>query len=62
VPDYLWWGLTLSRDFEIPNIGIITVSGGYFQTSVSRSDCVPINGRGQDICGARAFGMVSAKF
>lgn len=61
-PDYGWWGLTATRDFAIEGIGTISGSVGYYQTSISRGDCVPLNGRGQDICGARAFGSLAFKF
>lgn len=61
-PDYTWWALTLGRDFSIAGIGTVTASIGYYQTSISRQDCAPINGRGQDICGARALAAISFKF
>ncbi len=61
-PDYTWWGLTASRDFAIDGVGTITGTVGYYQTSIDRSDCAPLNGRGQDICGARAFGSLTFKF
>ena len=61
-PDYAWWALTLSRDFAVPSLGTVTAGVGYYQTSISRQDCAPINGRGQDICGARALGSLSFKF
>ena len=59
-PDYAWWSIGLSRDFAIPNIGTIAVSVGYYDTSISRGDC--IFGTRQDICGARALGAISFKF
>lgn len=61
-PDYLWWGVTLSRDFAIPRVGTVTATVGYYQTDISRRDCAPLDGRGQDICGARAFGSLTMKF
>lgn len=61
-PDYVWWGITLSRDFAIPSVGTVTATVGYFQTDISRRDCAPLDGRGQDICGARAFGSLAMKF
>lgn len=61
-PDYTWWALTLSRDFAVSGIGTVTASVGYYQTSISRQDCAPISGRGQDICGARALASLSFKF
>ncbi|MBC7431199.1 MAG: hypothetical protein H7345_03940 [Rubritepida sp.] len=61
-PDYTWWGLTASRDFVVERVGTISASVGYYQTSIDRRDCAPINGRGQDICGARAFGSLTFKF
>ena len=61
-PDYTWWGLTASRDFAIERVGTIAASVGYYQTSISRRDCAPLNGSGQDICGARAFGSLTFKF
>lgn len=61
-PDYAWWGLTASRDFVIDGLGTINGLVGYYQTSIDRADCAPLNGRGQDICGARAFGSLTFKF
>jgi uncharacterized protein (TIGR02001 family) len=61
-PDYAWWALTASRDFAIEGVGTITASVGYYQTSIRRSECVPLGPRGQDICGARALGAISFKF
>lgn len=61
-PDYTWWGLTLGRDFAIQGVGTINATVGYYQTSIGRSDCAAINGRGQDICGARAYGSLTFKF
>ncbi|WP_424811441.1 TorF family putative porin [Roseococcus sp. YIM B11640] len=59
-PDYAWWSIAVSRDFAIPNIGTITASVGYYDTSISRSDC--IYGTAQDICNARAMGYLTFKF
>ena len=59
-PDYAWWSIVASRDFAIPNIGTITASVGYYDTSIRRGDC--IIGTRQDICGARALGAISFKF
>jgi len=61
-PDYLWWAVVVARDFAIERVGTITASVGYYQTDISRADCAAINGRGQDICGARALGAISFKF
>lgn len=61
-PDYVWWGLTLGRDFAIQGIGTVTATVGYYQTDIARRDCAPLDGRGQDICGARAFGSLTMKF
>lgn len=61
-PDYAWWGLTASRDFVIDGVGTISGLVGYYQTSIDRADCAPLNGRGQDVCGARAFGSLTFKF
>jgi len=60
-PDYAWWGISLSRDFVIPVLGnTVTASVGYYDTSISRGDC--IYGTRQDICGARAMGSLTFKF
>lgn len=60
-PDYAWWGLSVSRDFVLPVLGnTITASVGYYDTSISRGDC--IFGTRQDICGARAVGSLTFKF
>lgn len=60
-PDYAWWGISLSRDFVLPVLGnTITASVGYYDTSISRSDC--IFGTSQNICGARAVGSLTFKF
>ncbi len=61
-PDYGWWSLTVSREFSLPRLGTVAVSLGYFQTSVGTADCVPVGGRGQDICGARALGSLAFRF
>jgi uncharacterized protein (TIGR02001 family) len=60
-PDYAWWSISLSRDFVLPVLGnTITASVGYYDTSISRSDC--IYGTSQNICGARALGQLTFKF
>ena len=60
-PDYAWWGIMFSRDFTLPVLGnTITASVGYYDTSISRGDC--IYGTRQDICGARAMGYLTFKF
>ncbi|MDB5416492.1 MAG: hypothetical protein JWR10_4827 [Rubritepida sp.] len=60
-PDYAWWGISLSRDFVLPVLGnTITAAVGYYDTSISRGDC--IFGTSQDICGARALGSLTFKF
>jgi len=61
-PDYGWWSLTASRDIILPRYGTIAATLGYYRTSVARADCVPIGGRGQDICGARALGSLAFRF
>ena len=61
-PDYAWWGLVASREFAVGGIGTAIATLGYYQTSVARADCVPVGGRGQDICGARALGSVAFRF
>jgi uncharacterized protein (TIGR02001 family) len=57
-PDYAWWSVAVSREFTVPGIGAITASVGYYDTSISRSDCAG----GQNICAARALGSLSFKF
>nr|WP_314073366.1 TorF family putative porin [uncultured Roseococcus sp.] len=60
-PDYAWWGLSVSRDFVLPVVGTtVTASVGYYDTSISRGDC--IFGTSQNICGARAMGYLTFKF
>ena len=60
-PDYAWWGIIVSRDFTLPVLGnTITASVGYYDTNISRGDC--IFGTRQDICGARAMGYLTFKF
>lgn len=61
-PDYAWWSLGANRDFVIQGLGTINASIGYYQTSIGRDACAPLNARGQDICGARALGQVSFRF
>ena len=65
-PDYGWWSLTVGREFELPRLGTIAASIGYYQTSVARADCVPVGGprgnMGQDICGARALASLAFRF
>ena len=59
-PEYKSWALTLSRDFAVSGTGTVTAIMGYYQTTVSRQDCAPINGRGRDVCGAEA--LISLSF
>jgi uncharacterized protein (TIGR02001 family) len=60
--DYIWWGVNLARDFTIDGVGTLTATLSYVQTSVERGHCVPIGGRGQDICAARALGSLAFRF
>jgi len=60
--NYTWWGLNLTRDFAINGLGTLTATLSYVQTSIARDHCVPIGGRGQDICGARALGSLGFRF
>jgi uncharacterized protein (TIGR02001 family) len=62
VPDYLWWGVTLSREFPIERVGTIVITAGYFQTNISQSQCVPTIYGGQNICEARAYGSIAFRF
>ena len=57
-PDYATWSLVASRPFDLGRLGAVTASVGYFDTSISRGDCVG----GQGICGARALAAVAWKF
>lgn len=59
-PDYAWWSISVSREFAVPNIGTIVASVGYYDTSISKSDC--IFGTSQNICDARAYGSISFRF
>ena len=61
-PDYLWWGLTVSREFPVAGIGTLVLTAGYFQTNISRRDCVPTAIGGQNLCEARAYGAVAFRF
>ena len=61
-PDYGWWSLNVSREFTVDGLGTLTANLGYYQTSVRFADCVPVGGRGQDVCGARAPGSVAFRF
>ena len=61
-PDYGWWSLTAAREFDVPRLGTVAASLGYYQTSLARADCVPVGGRGQDICGARALASLAFRF
>ncbi|UPY35568.1 TorF family putative porin [Sediminicoccus sp. KRV36] len=61
-PDYTWWGIALSRDFEIENLGTITASLGYFDTSIHRPGCLSGQGVQQDTCAARVIGSIAFKF
>jgi len=60
--NYTWWGVNLTRDFAIDGLGTLTATLSYVQTSIDRDHCVPIGGRGQDICGARALGSLGFRF
>jgi uncharacterized protein (TIGR02001 family) len=60
--NYTWWGVNLTRDFAIDGLGTLTATLSYVQTSIARDHCVPIGGRGQDICGARALGSLGFRF
>lgn len=61
-PDYAWWGVVLSRQFELPGAGTATVSLGYVQSSISRNECLTGIGTRQNICGARVVGQLTLKF
>ena len=58
-PEYKSWALTLFRDFAVSGTGTLTAIMGYYQTTGSRQDCAPINGRGRDVCGAEALASLS---
>jgi uncharacterized protein (TIGR02001 family) len=60
--NYTWWGVNLTRDFAINGLGTVTATLSYAQTSIDRDHCVPIAGRGQDICGARALASLGFRF
>jgi len=60
--NYSWWGVNLTRDFTIEAVGTLTATLGYVQTSIAHEHCVPIAGRGQDICGARALASLGFRF
>ena len=51
--DFSNWSFTVSKEF----FGRIVVGAGYYDTSLSRSDC-----GGQTICDARGVGYVTFKF
>ncbi len=61
-PDYLWWSLTVSREFQVERVGTFIVTGGYYQTDISKGQCFPTANGGQDICGARVYGSISFRF
>jgi len=61
-PDYAWWSIGLSRPFTIPNVGVVTATIAYYQTSISTGRCFPLAAGGQDVCGARAYGSLSIAF
>lgn len=61
-PDYAWWSIGLSRPFEIPNVGTVTATVAYYQSSISTGRCFPSATGGQDVCGARAYGSLSIAF
>lgn len=61
-PDYAWWSIGLSRPFEIPNVGAVTATVAYYQSSISTGRCFPSATGGQDVCGARAYGSLSIAF
>lgn len=57
-PDYLTWSVGASREIAAGfRLGI-----GYYDTNISRRDCVPFEGRGQGICGARVLVTLSRQF
>lgn len=59
-PDYAWWSIAVSREFAVSNIGIIVASLGYYDTSISRNEC--IYGTNQNICSARALASIAFRF
>jgi len=61
-PDYAWWSVGFSRDFEIANVGSVTASVGYYQSSIQRGRCFPTGTGGQDVCGARVVGSLALAF
>jgi uncharacterized protein (TIGR02001 family) len=59
-PDYAWWSIAVTREFPVANIGTIVASIGYFDTSISKSEC--IYGTNQNICDARALASIAFRF
>jgi len=59
-PDYAWWAITLTREFPVANIGTIVASIGYYDTSISKNEC--IYGTNQNICDARALASIAFRF
>ena len=59
-PDYAWWSIAVSREFAVPNIGTVIASIGYYDTSISKRDC--IFGTSQNICDARALASIAFRF
>ena len=59
-PDYAWWSISLTREFPVANIGTIVASIGYYDTSISKQDCV--FGTNQNICDARALASIAFRF
>lgn len=59
-PDYAWWSIAVTREFPVGNIGTIVASVGYFDTSISKNEC--IYGTNQNICDARALASIAFRF
>jgi len=57
-PDYLWYGVSASREIYAGIIGTV----GWYGTDISKRDCVPVAGRapgGQRICEGRFLFTIS---
>lgn len=61
-PDYAWWSIGVSRPFTIANVGTVTATLAYHQSSISTGRCFPTAAGGQDVCGARVLGSLSIAF
>lgn len=61
-PDYTWWGLGVSRDFEIAGVGTVTASVTYFDTTIPRNQCLSGQGVQQDVCTARVIAGLAFRF